>query len=123
MILHLHHVPGRLRICLQKLKGNGCAIAPLHAELLSIPGVESASLSSHTGSITIYYQRDRFRIQDFWERLRELGYLDGPPQTEPARRNDAVLKSAATAFGEALAAAAVKHLIDRSAGSLIKLLT
>ncbi len=121
MVLHLHHVPGRLRICLQKLKGNRSAIPPLHAELLSIPGVESASLSPHTGSITIFYRRDDFRVQDFWERLRALGYLDSPPETEPVQRKEAVLTSVTVAFGEALASAAVRHLLDRSAGSLIKL--
>ncbi len=126
MVLHLHHVPGRLRICLQKLKSNPRAIAPLHAELLSIPGVESASLNHHTGSVTIYYRRDAFEIKDFWARLHALDYLDDAPQAEPAaksRAREAVVTSAASALGEALASAAIKHLIDRSAWSLIKLLT
>jgi hypothetical protein len=126
MVLHLHHVPGRLRICLQKLEGNPRAIAPLHAELLSIPAVESASLNHHTGSVTIYYRRDAFEIKDFWARLHALGYLDHAPQAEPAaqsRMREAVVASAVSALGEALASAAIKHLINRSAWSLMKLLT
>ncbi len=126
MVLHLHHVPGRLRICLQKLKSNPRAIAPLHAELQSIPGVESASLNHHTGSVTIYYRRNAFEIKDFWARLRALDYLDNAPQAEPAappRMREAVVTSAASALGEALASAAIKHLVDRSAWSLVKLFT
>lgn len=126
MVLHLHHVPGRLRICLQKLKGNPRAIAPLHAELLSISWVEFASLNHHTGSVTIYYRRGALEIKEFWARLHALDFLDNTPQAEPAVQSpmrEAVVTGAATALGEALASAAIKHLVDRYAWSLIKLLT
>jgi hypothetical protein len=125
MLLHLHHVPGRLRVCLERLRGDLSAVAPLNAELLSIPGVDSASLNPRTGSVTIYYQRDVFEIGTFWERLRELDYLGDPSSAEsgvPCRLKEATVTKAASALGEALASAAVKHLIDRSAWSLLKLL-
>ncbi len=125
MVLHLHHVPGRLRVCLASLKGNPRAVPSLHCELLSIPGVESASLSPHTGSVTVLYQRDRFDVGTFWVKLRELGYLDAP-YVEPASvspMKEAALSSAASALGEALVSATIKHLVDRSAFSLIKMLT
>ncbi|HEY8162535.1 MAG: HMA2 domain-containing protein [Methylocystis sp.] len=127
MVLDLHHVPGRLRVCLAKLKGDSRAIVPLHSELLSIPGIESASISAQTGSVTIFYRRSELELDTFWATLRRLGYLDEATQAGPsshsARSTEALGASAASALGDALVSAVVKHFVDRSALSLIRLLT
>ncbi len=126
MVLNLHHVPGRLRVCLAKLRGESRAIVPLHSELLSIPGIESASISAQTGSVTIFYRRHEFELDAFWSALRRLGYLDEAAHAGPSASSspaiEAVGASAASALGDAVVSAVVKHFVDRSALSLIRLL-
>jgi hypothetical protein len=120
MVLHLHHVPGRLRVCLARLKGNPRAVAPLKAELLAIEGVETAAIRVHSGSVTIVYDRLRFETEAFWATLLRLGYLDAaPPKALPAPPRPNALASAATA---AIAEAVVAEVVKRSAGALIRLL-
>ncbi len=125
MILNLHHVPGRLRVCLAALKGNSQAIIPLHCEVVAINGVRSASLSSQTGSLIIYYDRNSFETESLWATLRRLGYLDPATQVASSRapsKTDAVVSSAAAALSDAVIDAVLKHLFGRSASSLIRLL-
>lgn len=124
MVLHLHHVPGRLRVCLANLIGDSRAIIPLHSALLAVPGVRSASINAHTGSVTVLYHRADFDLEAFWATLRRQGCLTDQASAEPAasRSADSVIGGAASALGEALASAVVKSLFDRSALSLVKLL-
>lgn len=125
MALYLHHVPGRLRVCLSKLKGSPRAVAPLTRELLAMPGAESVSVSARTGSVTIRYRRDVFDAEDLWARLHALGFLDrsGAPEcASPSASTDSLAARAASAVGEAFASAAIRHVLDRSTWSLIKIL-
>lgn len=126
MVLHLHHVPGRLRVCLANLVGDSRAIIPLHSALLSVPGVRSASINAHTGSVTVLYHRADFDLEAFWATLRRQGCLSDQAGAEPAPSRsgaDPIATGAASALGQALASALVKSLFDRSALSLVKLLT
>ncbi|MBL1257567.1 hypothetical protein [Methylocystis sp. Sn-Cys] len=124
MVLHLHHVPGRLRVCLANLVGHSRAIIPLHSALLSVPGVRSASINAHTGSVTVLYHRADFDLEAFWATLRRQGCLsDQAGEPAPSHSADSVATSAASGLGQALASALVKSLFDRSALSLVKLLT
>jgi hypothetical protein len=78
MLLDLHHVPGRLRVCLAMLKRNAPAARELPAALLAIRGVKSASVNSVTGSIILHYDRNSFDPAVFWAILHQLGYIDQP---------------------------------------------
>jgi hypothetical protein len=131
MVLHLHHVPGRLRIRLALLKGHARAVVPLHSELLAIPGVKSASINAHSGSVTIFYDRALFETEALWSTLRRLGYLEPEPQSAAAPSRafatngfpTSALASAATgAIAEAVAGEVVKLVLGRSAGALIRMI-
>lgn len=139
MVLHLHHVPGRLRVRLALLKGHARAIVPLHCELLAIPGVRSASINAHSGSVTIFYDRARFETEALWSTLRRLGYLEPEPQSAaapaiaaPAFATNVIPTGAAPtgalasavggAIAEAVAGELVKHVLGRSAGALIRMI-
>ncbi|WP_330084093.1 hypothetical protein [Methylocystis iwaonis] len=124
MVLHLHHVPGRLRVCLANLVGHSRAIIPLHSALLAVPGVRSASINAHTGSVTVLYHRADFDLEAFWATLRRQGCLsDQAGEPAPSDSADTVPTGAVSGLGQALASALVKSLFDRSALSLVKLLT
>ncbi|WP_159726745.1 HMA2 domain-containing protein [Methylosinus sp. Ce-a6] len=127
MVLDLHHVPGRLRVRLAGLRGYARAIVPLHSELLAIPGVKSASIRAHSGSVTIFYDRGCFEIESFWSTLRRLGYLDAASQTAESAspsssRMNAVAATATATIAEAIVGEVVKHVLGRSAGALIRLI-
>jgi hypothetical protein len=125
MVLHLHHVPGRLRVRLSALKGNQNGAKALRSELLHVDGVQSLSVNPWTGSITLHYDRNRFEAAELWTRLRQLGYFCEASRRSPSpsiSKTNPVITTAAEALAETLVSAALKHLFGRSAGALVRLL-
>ena len=125
MLLHLHHVPGRLRVCLAKLKRNARAAILLRAELIAIPGVKSVSINSLTGSIIVHYDRNGFEPEKFGSTLRRLGYIDEASLYAPCpafRKADTVASAAANAVVKTLLGAVLEQCIGRTASTLIGLL-
>jgi hypothetical protein len=125
MVLHLHHVPGRLRVSLAALKKNREAIIPLRAELLAIPGVQSASINSITGSVIIHYDRNCFEPDAFWTILSQRGYVGQTPRCASPHtfdKMDAVASMAANAVVDALLGALLERCLGRPATTLVRLL-
>lgn len=125
MVLHVHHVPGRLRVRLRALRRNGSAVAPLRSKLLGLPGVRSASINPWTGSIIIHYDHASFEPETVWATLRRLGHVEQAPQhacADLADTGEALVSAVASSIADALATAALEHLLGRSAGAVIRLL-
>ena len=133
MVRHLHHVPGRLRVRLASLKRNAPEAAPLHAELLSIQGVNSVSVNSITGSVIIQYNRNCFDPKVVWTTLQRLGYVHQAPKRDlvlaegannstPSDLRD-LKRVAANAVLKTLLGAVVEQCLGRAAGILIGRLT
>lgn len=128
-VLYLHHVPGRLRVRLALLRRNGPAVIALRARLLALEGVTSVSINPVTGSIIIYYDRQRFAPQTFWMALRHLGFLDHAPQClrqcqADARTSVKAADAAAAAVqiaAKTIVGALLEQCMLRSANSLIRL--
>ncbi len=114
MLLHHHHVPGRLRVALGRLKGDRAGAGPLRAALLALPGVTAVSISPAIGSVTIHYALEQFAPEDFWETLRRFGVFNGAPQ--PARTPAPPAQPLAEAAADALAAALVETMAQRLLG-------
>jgi hypothetical protein len=126
-VLHCHHVPGRLRVCLVALKRNAAAAAALEAELLAIDGVNSASVTLATGSVIVHYERDRFDLDLFWTTLQRLGHVERGPRYAHSHGKTGGGAAEATAavaqlVMETLLGVAVEQWLGRSAGALIRLL-
>jgi hypothetical protein len=122
MTFYIHHVPGRLRVCLAWLKRNANAAAALRAELASIQGIISIRTNVAIGSVTIIYDRDRVDPGLFLDRLRNFGEIGGvgieakPYRASAARR----LPGAATDYvAKAAVQALLEWAIGRSAAALI----
>ena len=132
MVRHLHHVAGRLRICLARLKRNAPEAVPLHAELLSIQGVNSVLLNSITGSVIIQYNPDSFDPEMAWKTLQRLGHVHQAPKRDllPAKggNNSApselrdLKRVVANAVLKTLVGAVVEQCLGRTAVTLIGLL-
>ena len=52
----VHHVPGRLRVRLQSVKGCEASAAATRAALVGIPGVTDVEVRILTGSVVVHYR-------------------------------------------------------------------
>jgi hypothetical protein len=77
-MLYLHHVPGRLRLRLAALKGDGPAVARACAVVRAIPAILDARANRATGSLVIHYDPQRLTPDELWAALRVHGLVSGP---------------------------------------------
>jgi hypothetical protein len=81
-MLYLHHVPGRLRLRLAALKGDGAPAAHACALARAIPGAVDAHANGATGSLVIRYAPHRLAAAELWTALCESGLVSGPSPIE-----------------------------------------
>lgn len=113
-VTEYHHVPGRLRARVPRLKGNHHAAACLAGKLQAVAGVESVSASTVTGSVIIRYDHNTVSNEALWAAL--------PPRTgqeENASALGNMVAAAADTAAKALLNAALEQLISRSAVAII----
>lgn len=113
-VTEYHHVPGRLRVRVPRLKRNHEAVAYLTGKLQAIAGVASVSASTVTGSVIIRYDHTAVSNEALWAAL--------PPrigQEEDASALDNLVAAAANTAAKALLNAALEQLISRSAVAII----
>jgi hypothetical protein len=79
MTSYLHHVPGRLRVQTPLLRQNQATAGAVCGDLREIDGVVEARANSATGSLLIFYDRQRLGPSAFWPLLRMHGLVSGPP--------------------------------------------
>lgn len=125
MLLHFHHVPGRLRVALGGLKRNAQAAAPLQQALLAVPGVKSAAITTATGSVIIHYEKDRLGLEDFWTILRSHGHLSCAQQAQSAIWIDPthpVAVAIADALGREILSMMLHRFLGPTGGALARFL-
>jgi hypothetical protein len=125
MLLHFHHVPGRLRVALGGLKRNAQAAASLQQALLAVPGVKSAAITTATGSVIIHYERERLEIEDFWAILRSEGHPCDTPEARTAlwiNPTHPVAVAIADALGREILSVALHGILGPTGGVLARLL-
>jgi hypothetical protein len=71
----LHHIPGRMRINLPALKGDGWLLPEIRESLSPLPGVRDIETNSLTGSVLLRYSADEF--ENFGARLAEQAERNG----------------------------------------------
>jgi len=70
-----HHIPGRMRINLPSLKGDGWLLQEIRESLSPLPGVRDIETNLLTGSILLRYSADEF--ETFGARLAEQAERNG----------------------------------------------
>ena len=78
MTSYLHHVPGRLRVQTPLLRQNQATAAAVCRDLREIDGIVEARANSATGSLLIFYDRQRLGPSALWPVLRTHGLVSGP---------------------------------------------
>jgi hypothetical protein len=76
LLRSLHSVPGRLRIKTDLLRRTSTANAA-QAAIVSLEGVNSASVNVVTGSLLITYDPMRLQDDTVWTKLRQLEVVAG----------------------------------------------
>jgi hypothetical protein len=124
MAEYLHHVPGRLRLRIRRLRGDRRATRLACDAAAEIPGVREASANAATGSLIIEYDRKRLTPTALWDALCAACLASGPSplyddggvtRREVAAPDD----SAALPLGDALAKRLLEMLLERSAVALL----
>ncbi|HYG85980.1 MAG TPA: hypothetical protein VD978_06955 [Azospirillum sp.] len=122
MVDFSHHVPGRLRVQISRLKHNVPATAILRAALLEIDSIASVTANTATGSVTILYDRHHLDPSILWSTLQRLGYHEREPAHVPPDESPIVEKLASAAADHVTKAAldfALERLLGRPAAALI----
>ena len=77
-MLYLHHVPGRLRVKLRRLKGDRDAGLRICDSVRLLGGVIEAVSNPATGSVIVHYDHRRLSIEELWQALYIAGVIDSP---------------------------------------------
>jgi hypothetical protein len=75
----VHTVPGRLRIKIPELKGNGLSSSTLEQALLRMEGVRSASVKRTTGSVVVCYNPNTFTAEAVLAVIAAEGHIELVP--------------------------------------------
>ena|SRR5438105_5866142 len=122
-MLYIHHVPGRLRLQTQQLKGNRLVAQAACDAVVAIPGVVEASVSPITGSLVIAYDQQQLTPAVLWQSLCERGLASGPPPMQEGTVTRVQIDPLGGAADESLvgmvAGAILNRLLERSAAALV----
>jgi hypothetical protein len=125
MSIYIHHVPGRLRIQIDRLKGNPRAAVSARRRMTAEKGVQEVKVTLLTGSLTMVYDRERIAPARLWQVLQEQGLVAGdPPRFAPDLATRMTLAAPRASrpvdqLVETLCGMLVDKLLERSALALV----
>jgi len=100
----VHHVPGRVRVHVPRLKGNPRACASINEMASSIPGLHSVDANPVTGSVVMRYDRHdtqiKQRLVDAMENIDKLLPLLEPELGEVEEAEGRILSDAGFLAGQ-----------------------
>jgi hypothetical protein len=123
--IHIHHVPGRLRLWMPQLKGDRRRAQVACDTAGAITGIAAAYANPATGSLTITYDRRRLQPADLWRALCDQDVVTGSlPILADACVTRAEIRMVPTAdigseIVETIVGALVDRLIARSVVALV----
>ncbi len=122
MLLHFHHVPGRLRVELASIRRDSRAAEAAANALRALAGVTSVSSSPAIGSLTVVYDPRRIAPRDLTAALERQGYLDRSAKASPAPAGRALISRAGDIAAQALVEAALRRMLGGAGSALVRLI-
>jgi Heavy metal associated domain 2 len=118
--VYVHHVPGRLRIRISRLRHDEQAARAAEALMVSVPGVQKAATNTVTGSLTVHYDRGKTCVDELLPVLKGHQYID-TRVTAPALRTTRSVQTTDVAVRvvSRLARMAAEKALERSVMSLV----
>lgn len=120
-MLHIHHVPGRLRVRVSRLKRNPSLGKAIEMDVQSMTGVRCSESNPLTGSVVIHYDPAQTTAALLISQLRAAGYASDDHRPEPARKSPSVGRPARKLARKA-AEAVVWHVIETAVERSVPLL-
>lgn len=126
-MLYIHHVPGRLRLQISRLKSNQSLADVTLDNVSAISGVLDARVSIITGSLIVTYDKQRLTPAALWQSLCDRGVVCGPLPMRDDVPVTRVRIASPTANDESLGKLVIRliaeRLVERSAIALVGALT
>jgi copper chaperone CopZ len=122
MAYYIHNVPGRLRIKSPKVKGSDRNAAAVQDMLNAIRGINTASINTVTGSITVTYDNQVVKPDDILNTLQKAGYFDPLKASTNDEYIHNMASKAGTTIGKVLFGTFVEKAFEGSALSLLAVL-
>ena len=125
MSVYIHHVPGRLRLQIGRLKRDPAAAASARRRIATESGVREAKVNLLTGSLIIAYDRGGTSPARLWRVLAAEGLVAGePPRFDRERAVRMTLANPYVAgpgdrLVETLCGMLLDKLLERSALALV----
>jgi cation transport ATPase len=120
MSYYLHEVPGRLRIQIPSLKRNSQSAQEVRDLLEDLSGIESASVNTVTGSVTVHYDPETIRSRAILSLLSREEYID----VTRAIPSHQYVETALSKAGRVASKALIGFALDRALqGSPLSILT
>jgi Heavy metal associated domain 2 len=127
-MLYIHHVPGRLRLQMSRLKSNHSLAEATRRNVSIIADILDARVSTVTGSLIITYDEQRLTPAALWQSLCDRGIVWGPlPIRDDVPVTRVRIESPVAAddmgLGKLVIRLVVERLLERSAIALVGALT
>jgi hypothetical protein len=114
MEYYLHEVPGRLRIKIPALKRDAYRAREIQRVIRSLPGVQSTSANTLTGSITVHYDPGQVRAGVIVAHLSREDYIDVARAISSKPKTDTALARAGQTAAKVLLGLAMDRLFQGS---------
>jgi hypothetical protein len=120
MSYYIHHVPGRLRVRADSLKGSSCDAEDLCAVLERLPGVRDHRLNPKTGSLLVHYDAESLQADDILYQMVKAGCLESGIAAAAEQRSRGPVTSVGSMVGSALFGTFVKKSLETSITSFAR---
>ncbi len=122
MLLHFHHVPGRLRVELASIRRDRRAAAAAADALRALPGVRAVSSSPAIGSLTVTYDPGRIAPREITAALERQGCLDAKSKATSGQPGAALLSRAGDMAAQALVETLLRRMFGGAGAAIIRLI-
>jgi hypothetical protein len=116
---YIHHIAGRLRMTLPRIRKQPARAQEIQAVISRIAGVASIEANIISGSLLIRYDTNLVDAGTIMASMKELGLLSSHAAARPIRRTDVSRRPASSPVADKVLHMIVEKLIERSAFAVL----
>jgi hypothetical protein len=116
---YIHHIAGRLRMTLPRIRKQPARAQEIQAVISRIAGVASIEANIISGSLLIRYDTNLVDAGTIMASMKELGLLSSHAAARPIRRTDVSRRPASSPVADKVLDMIVEKLIERSAFAVL----
>jgi hypothetical protein len=116
---YIHHIAGRLRVTLPRIRKQPARAQEIQAVISRIAGVASIEANIISGSLLIRYDTNLVDAGTIMASMKELGLLSSHAAARPIRRTHVSRRPASSPVADKVLDMIVEKLIERSAFAVL----